>query len=109
MARGCEAAGYRLAGAALDHLCARHLYGSDRMITAWLADDHAVVIAIGPHDQSAVDVYTLLLNALGIDLPDSERSTPPCCDGDGHPPADQEAAESISDAVDNLVRRRRQH
>ncbi len=37
MARGCEEAGYRLAGAPLDHICCRHLYGNDRMLTAWPA------------------------------------------------------------------------
>lgn len=31
MARGCEEAGYRLAGTPLDHICCRHLYGTDRM------------------------------------------------------------------------------
>lgn len=107
MARGCDAAGYRLAGETLDRLCARHLYGSDRMITAWLASDHAVVVAIGPHDQSALDIYELLLDALGIDLPDAERSKPPCCDDEGNPPTDHDTAESIGDAIDNLARRRR--
>jgi hypothetical protein len=55
---GCEAAGYRLADAQLDHVCCRHLYGSDRMLTVWPAEDHAVVIAVGSHDQSTEDVYT---------------------------------------------------
>lgn len=64
--RGCEAAGYRLAGAQMDHVCARHLYGDDRMLTAWPAEDHAVVVAVGRHDQSSEDVYTVLLMHLGL-------------------------------------------
>ena len=107
MARGCEAAGYRLAGEDLDRLCARHLYGSDRLITAWLTEDHAVVVTIGPHDRSAGDVYELLLLALDAELPTEERSKPPCCDDDGKPPADPQAAESIADAVDTIARARR--
>lgn len=107
MARGCAAAGYRLAGERLDHMCARHLYGTDRMITVWLDDDHAVVVAIGPHDGSAVDVYKLLLDALGADVPEAEREKPPCCDDEGKPPADHDTAETIADSIDNLARRRR--
>lgn len=49
-AEGCTAAGYRLAGDLLDHICCRHLYSNDRMLIAWLADDHAVVLAVAPHD-----------------------------------------------------------
>ena len=77
------------------------------MLTAWLADDHVVVVAIGPHDQSALDISDLLLDALDIDLPDDERTKPPCCDDEGIPPADHDTAESIADAGDNLARRRR--
>jgi hypothetical protein len=36
------------------------------MLTAWLANDHACVLAIGPHDRSASDIYDLLLEALGV-------------------------------------------
>ena len=65
MAGGCAQAGYRLAGAGvLDHLCCRHLYGSDRGIVAWPSLDAAAVIAIGPHDQSVNDIYQLILAAL---------------------------------------------
>jgi hypothetical protein len=107
MSRGCAAAGYRLAGASLDRMCARHLYGSDRVITAWLADDHAVVVAIGPHDGSVLDVYRLVLEALGIDAPGDERAKPPCCDDAGSAPVDRASAESVADAIDNLARIRR--
>jgi hypothetical protein len=105
--RGCEAAGYRLAGAQLDHVCARHLYGDDRMLTAWLAEDHAVVVAVGRHDQSSGDVYTLLLGALGLEVPDDEREKPPCCDEAGQPPADLVVAADITDALERLARSRR--
>lgn len=105
---GCAQAGYRLAGkGTLDHLCCRHLYGSDRAITAWPSTDHAVVIAVGPHDQSNADVYQLLLSALEIDMPEDQRLKPPCCDDLGEPPVDPEAAERIVGAIQALARRTR--
>jgi len=82
------------------------LYGSDRMLTAWLADDHAVVVSIGPHDRSASDVYDLLLEALGVDIPDDERTKPLCCDELGLPPKNFDAATAIVDAVENLAKQR---
>jgi hypothetical protein len=105
--RGCEAAGYRLAGAPLEHVCARHLYGDDRMLTAWPAEDHAVVVAVGRHDQSSEDVYTLLLEALGLEVPDDEREKPPCCDDAGQPPTDPDVAADMANAIDRLRRARR--
>lgn len=72
------AAGYRLAGEVLDHVCCRHLYGVDRMLTVWPAIDHAVVIAVGHHDESAQDVYAALLEALELDVLADEREKPPC-------------------------------
>ncbi|HEV2068469.1 MAG TPA: hypothetical protein VGR26_01600 [Acidimicrobiales bacterium] len=73
--RGCDAAGYRLSGEVIEHVCCRHLYGTDRVLTVWPADDHAVVIAIGRHDESAADVYSTLLDALELEVPDAERET----------------------------------
>ena len=96
-----------MAGALLEHLCARHLHGSDRMITAWLADDHVVVVAIGPHNRSSLDVYQLVLDALGAEVSDGERDKPPCCDEGGRAPDDMEAALVVADAIDALARRSR--
>jgi hypothetical protein len=101
--RGCEAAGYRLSGAVLDHVCCRHLYGADRLLTVWHAEDHATVIAVGPHDQTSGDVYAALLEALDLDMNDEERRKPPCCDDEGQPPSDQDVAEVISDAIDRAA------
>ncbi len=103
MARGCEEAGYRLAGAPLDHICCRHLYGNDRMLTAWPASHHAVILTVGPHDRSAQDVYELLLAAVAVEVPDQERTKPPCCDELGEPPADAALAEALAAAVSALV------
>lgn len=105
--RGCEAAGYRLAGAPLDHVCCRHLYGRDRMLTVWPAEDHAVVIAVGSHDQSTEDVYAALLDALELTVSADEREKPPCCDNAGQPPADEEVAATIAEAIDARARSRR--
>ncbi len=100
IAHGCKQAGYRLAGTPLDHVCCRHLYGSDRLLTGWSAPEHAVILAVGPHDRSALDVYRLLLAAaLAVDVPAEERSKPPCCDKLGQPPADAQVAEALAAAV----------
>lgn len=105
--RGCEAAGYRLAGDELDHICCRHLYGEDRLLTVWPSDEHAVVIVVAPHLGSAGGVYDQLVEALGIEMPASERAKPPCCDEEGEPPVDAEVANAIADAVEQSARRRR--
>ena len=105
--RGCLAAGYRLAGAVLDHVCCRHLYGEDRMLVAWTADDHAVVVAVGRHDESSEDVYAVLLGALGLEVSEDERDKPPCCDEESRPPADPDVATDIADALERRGRARR--
>ncbi len=105
--RGCHAAGYRLAGAPLDHVCCRHLYGSDRMLTVWPADDHVVVITVASHDQSSEDVYAALLDALELAVSAEEREKPSCCDAAGEPPVDEDIAATIADAIDQRARSRR--
>jgi len=59
------------------------------MPTASLADDHTVVLAIGPRDRTAVDLYSALLDALDMAVPDDKRTNPRCCDKAGAPPATQ--------------------
>lgn len=105
--RGCAAAGYRLSGTVLDRVCCRHLYGADRLLTVWLADDHATVIAIGPHDETVSDVYAALLHALELEMPADEREKPPCCDDEDQPPVDGEVAPRIAEAIDRVARRSR--
>jgi hypothetical protein len=105
--RGCEAAGYRLAGEELDRICCRHLYASDRLLTVWPGSDEAVVMLIGPHGGAVGDVYADLLHALGIDVPADERSKPSCCDEEGVPPVDAAAAHAICDALERSTRRGR--
>ena len=78
--RGCEAAGYRLSGDVVDHVCCRHLYGEDRMLIAWPARDQAIVVLVERHDRSTADVYLQLLAALTITALGEERERPPCCD-----------------------------
>ncbi len=105
--KGCRAAGYRLGGTTLDHVCSLHLYRSDRMLTAWPTPDEAVVLAFARHDASAEDVYATLLAALGLEVPEAERQKPPCCDDDGNPPADESLAHEIADALTRHTRSRR--
>jgi hypothetical protein len=77
------------------------------MLTAWAADNHVFVLAIGPHDRSVNDVYDLLLEALGLNMPDEERTKPSCCDELGQLPSDHDAVTAIVDAVENLAKQRR--
>lgn len=98
------AAGYRLAGPELDHVCCRHLYGNDRLLTVWLASDHAVVIAVGPHDRSAGDLYRQLVEGLNIEPPEEERSKPPCCDEAGQPPVDADTTAALVAFAESLAR-----
>jgi hypothetical protein len=94
----------------LDHVCCRHLYGNDRLLTAWPAPERAVILAVGPHGDSALDIYQLLLAALAVDVPAEERTKPTCCDALGEPPADAQVAEALAAAVtalDSGRRRRR--
>jgi hypothetical protein len=88
-------------------VCCRQLYGNDRLLVAWPAADHAVVLLVGPHDTKAGDVYDQLLEAVGIDTLDDERAKPPCCDEVGVPPVDEEVALEVADAVNRTARRRR--
>lgn len=104
--QGCEAGGYRLAGAELEPVCCRHLYGTDRLLTVWPEPERVVVILVAPHSNAAGDVYDQLLNALGIETPADEREKPACCDEEATPPVDVEAAEAIADAVESRARRR---
>jgi hypothetical protein len=105
--RGCLAAGYRLSGTIVDHVCCRHLYGDDRLLTVWPDEGHVTVVALGRHDGSALDVYDALLNALGLDIPDAERDKPPCCGKDDLPPVEPQLASEIADAVERHVGRQR--
>ena len=89
----------------IEHVCCRHLYGTDRMLTVWPADDHVVVIAIGRHDESPADVYGALLDALELEVPEAEREKPPCCDDAGQPPSDEHVAAVIAEAVEQVGRR----
>lgn len=104
--RGCEAGGYRLAGALLDHLCCRHLSGDYRMLVAWLAKEHAVVIAVGRHDESSQDIYATLLGDLGHEVSAEERRKPSCCDEEGLPPLNADLVAAIVDVMEQRHRRR---
>lgn len=89
-------------------MCSRHLYGADRMVTAWPADDEVIVLAIARHDTTAEDVDATLLAALDLDILDEEeRQKPPCCGDQGNPPADEAIALEIADALTRHRRRKR--
>jgi len=102
-----KAAGYRLSGDVIDQVCCRHLYGQDRMLLTWSAGDHAIVVLVARHDGSGADVYGQLLAALAITAMGPEREKPPCCDDEGHPPADPGVASDIAEAVERWARSHR--
>jgi hypothetical protein len=101
--RGCAALGYRLTGdEPLEHLCVKHLGGQLRVIVAFERADRAWLLLVGPHDDSDpdIDVYTELYQLVGFRPPDStKRTKPPCCGGDGEPPALGKAAEELADGA----------
>lgn len=104
---GCHAAGYRLSGETLDHICCRHLYGNDRMLIMWPSDDQALVVSLARHQRGPADVYDMLLEALGLEIDDDERTKPPCCDADdGLPPVDEAFADVVADALREVSRGR---
>lgn len=105
---GCEAAGYRLTGPALERLCMVHLYGFWRLLLAFPEPDLAVVIDIGEHLASDRhrDIYTRLYEALGTEPADEARTKPPCCDDTELPPVTAELVDDLSDAYRVLTRRR---
>lgn len=78
------------------------------MLTVWPAEDNAIVIVVAPHDQRGSDVYELLLDALNLTVPVDEREKPSCCDEEGHPPAAEDVATQIAQAVERRARAPRQ-
>lgn len=105
--QGCRAAGNRLTGDQLDHICCRHLYRNDRMLIMWPAKDRAVVVSIAPHDRGVSDVYDMVIEALGLAPSEEERTKPPCCDtADGRPPVDEELVDVVAGALREVARRR---
>jgi hypothetical protein len=64
--------------------------------------EHAVILAVSPHDRSAFDIYQLLLSAVAVEIPAEERSKPP--GSDELPPADAQVAEALAAAASALDR-----
>jgi hypothetical protein len=87
------------------------LYGDHRLLIAWPAPEHAVILAVDPHDGSALDIYEVLLSAVAVEVPvevpAEERSEPPGCYEPGEPPADAQVADALAAAVTALDRGRR--
>jgi len=105
---GCEAAGYRLTGAGVEHFCVVHLWGRWRLLLGFSDPTVAVIIDVGEHHdhEPARDVYQRLYEALAVDPPAEPRDKPPCCDDMG-PPVDGAHLEEMEDGYRALTRRRR--
>lgn len=100
---GCRALAYRLTGnEPLPRLCVQHLRAKDRVVVAFDGAT-AWVLLVGPHDEGdrRTDVYTALYQLAGVDLPETPRTKPPCCDEDDEPPT------LDGQVIDELVRRAR--
>ena len=76
------------------------------MLLTWPDKDHAIVVLVARHDGSGADAYEQLLAALAITELGEEREKPPCCDDEGHPPADPGVAADIAEAVERWARTR---
>jgi hypothetical protein len=53
------------------------------LLTAWPALEHAVILAVGPHGGSALDIYGLLLTAVAVEVPVERAEQATCCDETG--------------------------
>ena len=100
---GCRTLAYRLTGdEPLPRLCVQHLRAKDRVVVTFEGPS-AWVLLVGPHDEDdrRADIYTALYERAGVDLPETPRTKPPCCDEDDRPPAVD------GQVLDELVRRAR--
>jgi len=100
---GCRALAYRLTGnEPLPRLCVQHLRANDRVVVAFEGPT-AWVLLVGPHDEGnrRADVYTALYQLAGVDLPETPRTKPSCCDEDDQPPGVD------GEVLDDLLRRAR--
>lgn len=88
-------------------MCCRHLYGVDRLLTAWRTKDHTLVLLVGPHSGKPSDVYAQLLAALGREVPQEERTKPPCCEPGEAPPIDESTVDELVGAIEGFARPRR--
>jgi hypothetical protein len=104
---GCDAAGYRLSGEAVDRLCVVHLWGDWRLLIAFPEPQVAVIIDVGEHlaHDPGRAVYQRLYEAVGMAPPDAVRDKPPCCDKAG-PPVDAAEVDRLRDAFKELKPRR---
>lgn len=100
---GCRALAYRLTGEEpLPCMCVQHLRGKDRVVVAFEGPS-AWVLLVGPHDEGdrRANIYTALYQLAGVDLPETPRTKPPCCDENDQPPTID------GQVLDDLVRRAR--
>lgn len=80
-------------------MCCSSLCGNDRLLAAWPAPEHAVILAVGPHDRSALDLYQMLLAALSVDVPCRTAEQATVLRRTAPPPADAQLAEALAAAV----------
>jgi hypothetical protein len=103
-AHGCKAAGYRLTGPGVGHICVVHLVDDYRLVSVFPDKSTVVVVLVARHTDSRSDVYRLLYRLLELDVPKQPRTKPPCCEDNGDPPVAQELVLQFMDASTRLLR-----
>lgn len=107
-AHGCEALDYRLTGSIIEHICSRHLRDLYRVLVCFRAEDDAVILLVGEHDERDPNrnLYALLYQILDLPIPKGQRKKPPCCDEEGVPPVDPELFDRFEAGLKELGRLR---
>lgn len=109
--QGCRAAGYRLQGAGVDHICAVWLTRNHRLVVGFPSAQEVVVLLAGPHDdeRAELDVYRTLYDVLGIsDYPTGDPlHEQDCCEDAVLPPVDGELVDRFVAGARALRGRRR--
>jgi hypothetical protein len=98
---GCRAAGYRLTGHPVHHLCARHIKGLRqpwRVLIGFPTLEEIAILLVERHDRIR-NVYLRVYEVLGVQEPSGERTKPPCCDQAGAPPLDSALVRVFETAV----------
>jgi hypothetical protein len=86
----------------------KHLRGALRVVVAFESPQQACVLLVGPHDTAdpGLDLYAELYELLGVGSPTgANRTKPPCCDDDGHPPPG--LGDDLADLIISAARQRR--
>ncbi len=103
---GCRAGGKRLAGTDMGDypLCQRALYGSWRMVTAYLPDGRILIVEVSRHTAIDSPSARLAETVPGLSPVGRHRADqPPCCDDAASPPSVDPDLEKLLFEVSGLA------